>query len=306
MKLLRATFLAVRGIGDAVLHFGDPSSGKPRDFVVLTGPPASGKTRALEAILAAKEAFAPYGPMMSGASWIAPGEGAAKVALAFVLDEEEMTYAGVDSPLTEVDVTFFTNETRHEAPEGAVAVLSRYVQGKRGGKVEYFPATRRLPSYGPFGGLSALEQRILRPTKDARKYSFVPRFLRALEDERRDEAGPFAERLAALSPTCRYEGGVRSDGLPRCFRSRGGAVVGPMDLSDAEADAVLFAATATAIDLNGSLVLVDRPELYAALPAPKFATALGGLGEGNQVVVATDAAAFVDVPGALVARLEVK
>jgi hypothetical protein len=306
MKLLRATFLGVRGIGDATLHFGDPASGKPRDLVVVTGPPASGKTRALEAIVAAKEVVAPYGPMMSGASWIAPGEGAAKVALVFVFDEEEMIYAGADSPISEFDVTFFASQTRHEAPEGTVAVLSRYAHGRKTGKVEYIPATRRLPTHGPFGGLSVLEQRIARPSKDARKYCFVPRFLRELEDERRDAAGPFGERLAALSPTCRYEAGVRSDGLPRCFRSHGGPLVGPMELSDAEADAVLLAATATAIDLDNSLVFVDRPELYAARPAAEFAAGLAALGESNQIVLATSSPSFVEIPGALVARLEVK
>jgi hypothetical protein len=306
MKLLRATFLAVRGIGDAVLHFGDPSSGKPRDLVVLTGAAAGGKTRAIEAILAAKEAAAPYGPMTSGASFIAPGEGAAKVALQFVLDEEEMVYAGVDSPLAELDVSFFAAQTRPEAPEGLVAVLSRYGHGKPGGKIEYFPSSRRLPTHAPFGGLSALEQRVLRTSKDPRKYSFVPRFLRELEDERRGSAAAFAERLALLSPTCRYDGGARSDGVPRCFRSHGGPLVGPMELSDAEADAVLFAATATAIDLNHSLVFVDRPELYTALLPAQFARGLAALGEENQIILATSASAFVDLPGALVARLEVK
>jgi hypothetical protein len=304
MKLLRATFMGVRGVPDATLHFGDPNSGKPKNLVVVTGTPGSGKTRVLEAILAAKEAFAPYGPMMSGTSWIAPGEGAAKVTLAFVFDEQERIYAGSDAPVVEVDVSFFTSETRHEAEEGAVAVLSRYVHGRRAGKVEYFPSARRLPSFGPFGGLSALEQRIARPSKDPRKYSFVPRFLRALEDERRDAAARFAERLAALSPTIRYEAGVRSDGLPRCFRSRGGAVVGPMELSDGEADAVLFAATATAIDLDHSLVLVDRPELYASDGGAALAKGLALLGEDNQVIVASNAPAFVDAKEALVARLE--
>ncbi|HVY44924.1 MAG TPA: hypothetical protein VHB21_03555, partial [Minicystis sp.] len=235
MKLLRATFLGVRGVPDATLHLGDATTGKPRDLVVVTGPPASGKTRALEAIVAAKEAVAPYGPPQPGAAWIAPSEGAAKVALVFVLDEEEQVFAGTESPMAEVDVTFYPRETRHDADEGTEAVLGRYAHDGTG-KIEYFPSTRRLPTYGPFAGLSPLEQRVLRPSKDTRKYSFVPRFLRELEDERRGAAEAFAERLAALSPTCRYEAGARSEGLPRCFRSRGGRPVGPMELCDGEAD----------------------------------------------------------------------
>jgi hypothetical protein len=304
MKLARVTFLGVRGLRDVTLDLTDPKTGQPRELVILAGASASGKTRALEALVAAKEAVAPYGPLLPGATWIEPGALAAKVAMSFWLDEEERTYAGVDSPTSEAEVTFGTQRNTRDAEEGLVAVLGRYQHGKRAGKLEYFPATRRLPSHGPFGGTSALEQRIQRTTKDARKYSFVPRFLRDLDvDAARGRR--FGDALAQLSPTLRYEP-TGGEGLPRCLRSRDGAAVTPLELSDGEADAVLLAATAIAIDLVSSLVLVDRPELYAD-PANfgAFVKGLGALGDDNQLVLASSSAELAAAaPDALIVRLE--
>ncbi|MBK8941587.1 MAG: hypothetical protein IPM79_29285 [Polyangiaceae bacterium] len=59
MKLSRATFLGIRGLPDVTFDLTSPDTGRPHPVVVLTGPPESGKTRALEAILAAKDVLAP-------------------------------------------------------------------------------------------------------------------------------------------------------------------------------------------------------------------------------------------------------
>ncbi|HEY4116704.1 MAG TPA: hypothetical protein VGM56_02560, partial [Byssovorax sp.] len=71
-------------------------------------------------------------------------------------------------------------------------------------------------------------------------------------------------------------------------------------------DAVLLAATAIAIDLVSSLVLVDRPELYAD-PANfgAFVKGLGALGDDNQLVLASSSAELAAAaPDALIVRLE--
>src|SRR5262249_43368647 len=155
----------------------------------------------------------PYGPRQPGAPWIAEEGGAAKVAITFHLDEEERMYAGVDTAAIEGEATFFPDVARGEADEGLAAVLERYDPHPGNGKLESFPATRRIPIHAPFHGTSAPEQRSFRSGKDPRKYSFIPRFLQDLEGQPA-EAQAFVERLAALSSTCRWERGGGGKGLP--------------------------------------------------------------------------------------------
>lgn len=304
MKIQRLTFLGVRGLSDTTFDLTDPASGAPHDVVFITGPAASGKTRALEAIIAGKEGVAPYGPVGLGSPWIAPDSSAAKVAITYHLDEEERVYAGTNEPTMEGETTFLPQRPRPEADEGLIAVLERYDHASGYGKVEYFPSNRRLPIFPPFHGTNTLEQRILRPGKDPRKYSFVLRFLRDLEDNKA-AAAAFAEKLAALSSTLRYEPEGPVDGMPRCFRSRGGPNVAPTEISDAEGDAVIFAATAVAMQLVRSILLIDRPELFTdARELPRFLGGLRALG-GNQLIMATSSPEMLAAAqGALVLRLD--
>lgn len=296
MKIQHLTFLGVRGIADASFDLTNAETGAPHDVVVVSGPPGSGKTRVLEAIIAAKEAIGPYAPVQPGASWIHPEGSVAKVAMTFHLDEEEQTYAGVSTAAIEAETVFQPEQPRGEADEGLAAVLERYDHRNGYGKLEYFATTRRIPALAPFHGLGADEQRSLRSGKDPRKYSFIGRFVRDLP------AGvgrAFGERLAALSPTCRYEPALGAGpGLPRCFRSRGGSPVTIAELSDSESDAVIFAATATAIQLVRSLVLIDRPELYVH-PAdlPRFIAGLRALGQDNQLILASSSPAVLAAAG---------
>jgi hypothetical protein len=305
MKLQRVSFLGVRGIADTTMDFGRRESGPPHDLVILAGPAGAGKTRALEAILAAKEAVAPYGPPGAGAPWIAPGSTIAKVVLAFHLDEDERTYAATSSDVLEAEVQFFPQRTRADAPEGLVAVLERYSHDRAHGKLEYFPASRRIPFEPPFGGLGTNAQRLYRTTRDARKYGFVPRLLQHLERDRA-LAREFASRLEALSPTCRHAPGSGGEGMPRSLSSRGGTAMRPSEISDSEADAVIFAATAVAIGLDRSLVLVDRPELHLDLRSAKsFLGGLRALGEDNQLLIASSSPEIIAAAeGARVVCLE--
>ncbi|MFT3767410.1 MAG: hypothetical protein QM820_18310 [Minicystis sp.] len=288
MKIQRVRFLGIRGLADASYDFTNPGTGTPHDLVVLTGRPGCGTTRMLEAIIAAKEAIAPYGPMATNpASWCSAEAGAAKVAFEFYLDEEERSFAGTDSAVVEAEAMFMPGRTQSEADEGIRAVLDRYAHTSQVGKLEYFPSSRRIPRLGPFGGLAQLEQRLMRTSKDAEKYGFIPRFLQVLEKEV-EVARAFAERLATLSPTCRYERDGTMAPVPRCFTSRGGERLRYNEISDAEADAVIFAATAVAIDLSCSLVLVDRPEIFVhPIFVKSFIAGLRGLGTDNQLILAS-------------------
>jgi hypothetical protein len=296
MKILSVSFQGVRGVRDVALDFAG-REGAPHPFVALVGPAACGKTRALETILAAKEAIAPYGLKPRSASFIAPGQAEAKVRIAFHLDTDEQKLANVGVSALEANVTFTPDRARAEAEAGLVAVLERYAHDPAQGKVEYFPAARSIPVLPPFGGMRVTEQRILRAGSDPRKYGFVVRFLRELHGDPEQEQD-FAARLEALSPTVRYVPGDPGEGLPRCLAAKGGEKAAPDELSESEVDAVIFAATATAIGLSCSLVLADRPDLYVdPAQARAFATGLRRLGQDNQIVC-TASPAFADAASA--------
>jgi hypothetical protein len=287
MKILRATFLGVRGVPDITIDLTDPRTGMPHGVVAIVGRSGSGKTRMIEALIAAKEAIGAYGPITPGATWIGAGS-AAKILVTFLLDDAERDYAGTQSATQEGEVIFLPDRARSEAEEGLRAVLERYSHEPAQGKLEYFPATRRIPVFPPFGGLGTAEQRIGRAAKDPRKYGFVINFLRGLEHGAPARAHAFAAHLAALSRTCRYVPGSAGEGLPRCLQSRDGAPVNPGELSDGEVDAVIFAATAVAIGLDHSLIFVDRPELHID-DLPSLVAGLSALGKDNQIFLASRA-----------------
>ena len=282
MKIERATFRGIAGVADLTLDLRGDRAGVPRSLVVVAGPSAAGKTRMLEALIAAKEAIRPYGLPVSGAPWIREG-GAAKIVVSFYLDEAERAFAGTTSETLTGEVIFRADRVDCDADDGLRAVLGRYSHNTSYGKVDYFPADRRIPIFPPFPGFGSGEQRIFRLGKDPRKYGFVLPFLRTLDQdaERRER---FAASLAALSTSCRYVADRSGEAIPRCFASRGGAPATVAQISHAEADAVLFAATASALGLDHSLVFIDRPDLHAA-DASRLLTGLGTLGRNNQLFV---------------------
>lgn len=282
MKIQRAKFIGVSGVPDMTLDLTEGRTGVPHSLVAITGPGASGKTRMIEALIAAKEAIRPYGLMSAGASWIRGGA-SAKIYVTFYLDEGERDFANTSSPTLEGEVIFHPDRINAESDDGLRAVLGRYAHNPAHGKVDYFPAERRIPMFPPFGGLGAGEQRPGRLTNDPRKYGFVLPLLRSFEHDgaRRDR---FAASLEALSPTCRYVADTSGETIPKCFTSRGGDPVTVGQLSQAESDAVIFAATAATISLDHSLVFIDRPDLYVD-DLDALLDGLVSLGKDNQLLV---------------------
>jgi hypothetical protein len=258
MKLLRATFLGIRGLRDLTIDFAAGDS-HPHPTVLLFGGPASGKTRILEALLAAKDVLAPYGAPTRGAPWVGPGNSAAKVELTFVLDAEECADAGFTEATVTAETIFTEKRCQREAPEGLISLLQRYEHDPRFGKFEYFPANRTLPPPGVAAGLSAAEQRLLRTTRDPRKYSFVPRLIAAMAGAP-ELSQRFASTLSKLCPTLQFLPGSPADPL-RCFSSGGGAASLPHELCGTETDALILAATAVLVRLDRSILFIDRPEL---------------------------------------------
>jgi hypothetical protein len=286
VKLSRITLRGVRGVPDGAHDLTDPRTGEPHSLVLVTGPSASGKTRLLEAVVAAKEWVAPYGARPQAAAWIRPGETASKVALAWRLNAEEQAYGALNGASAETESIFANVGVGVPEEDGVVAVLKRYDHGHDAGKIEYFPAYRPIPTGGLGTGLSPFEQRPLRATGDPRKFASVMRVVHELSG-----GGPtadyFADILARLSPTCRFEAATAVDALPRCFMGpHGGRTL--RELSSSETDAVVLAATAVMLGLSHSVVFIDSPELFAD-PAfvPALAEGLLALGQDVQVIAAT-------------------
>ncbi len=287
MKIVRATFLGIRGVSDGTYDFTHPTTGAPNSLVLVTGPEASGKTSFLEAIVAAKEAIGAYGPMSPGATWIASGGVIAKVMLSFALDDDERHYVGTSESVVDGEATFLPERVRRDADEGLVALLARYEHGVKCGKMEYFPSSRRILPLGPFHGTGVVEQRMQRASKEITKYGFIVRFLRELNQLPAAQKA-FAEHLARLSPTCRYVPSEPNSGLPRCFATRGIAGATMSELSETEQHCIIFAATAVAIGLSKSLILIDRPEASTSPSrAGAFLEALSMLGDDNQIIMAS-------------------
>lgn len=285
MKILRATFLSIRGVPDLTWDMGRGGDG-PHDVVVVTGPAASGKTRLLEALLAAKEVLGSYGPPPDSAEWIRPGDRTAKIEITFALDADEQRRAGNAPATVQGEALFAPQGVAAEIDEGVVDLLERYEHDPRSGKWDYVPAQRGVPTLGPPHGIEAFEQRALRVGRDARKYAFVPRLVMDLE---RDAArrGRFDAALAAICPWLAFVG-VTPDQPLGAFSSRGQPPLGLGELAQSEVDAVIFAATATLVRLDHSIQLIDRPELSTdERSAGVLVSALRTLGEDLQLILAT-------------------
>jgi hypothetical protein len=291
MKLLRATFLGVRGLPDLTCDF---SSGPntARDLVVVTGPPSSGKTRLLEALLTAKEIMAPYGPPISPEPWIRPGANAAKVQLTFLLDSDELRRAGTSSPIATGEAIFGPTACKYEIDDGVMTVLERYEHDPRYGKIDYYAANRSLPPPGPVHGLTSFEQRIHRTTRDPRKYAFVPRFLLELRNDPAMQAR-FGEALGSLCEGLQYVAPSGADAL-RCFTSAGRPASSLYELSTTESEAVLFAASAALFHYDRSILFIDRPEQSTdERRIGAWLAAVRALAGGVQVFAASSSPALV-------------
>ncbi|MBK6513866.1 MAG: hypothetical protein IPG04_07010 [Polyangiaceae bacterium] len=291
MKLSRATFLGIRGLPDVTFDLTSPDTGRPHPVVVLTGPPESGKTRALEAILAAKDVLAPYDVAPEdGEGWVRGGRDAAKVELTFALDAlEQRRYGLPERALAEV--IFTPDEVAADADQGLVALLAEYDHTPKNGKVDYFAARRGLARHVQTS-FTADDQRPHRTTGGPSKYAFVPAYLASLAND--DAAARrFQGMLSRLCPRLAYAR-PKSGDPTRCIAAHGRAPAHPQELSSTEVDAVLWAATASLVRFDRSLVLVDRPELSS--DEASFATwlqAARDLAEDLQLILASASPAVI-------------
>lgn len=275
---------SVRGVPDLAVELREANASR---LVVITGPAGSGKTRMLEALIAAKELIAPYAIPETGRPWVRPGFASAKVTIQWELTDDERTWSGLDAGRATTESIFrYAGAPSPESPE-MVALLRRYEHDAVTGKVEYFPVDRCVVEHGPPDGTSPMEQRMVRLTRDPRKYSFLPNALAAIaaDGEKRQR---FAKVLAGLSPSTRYDGTRGAGAQGGWFADDEGHARTIYELSASERDAVILAATATTIDLSNSVVFIDRPELHLGRTyLASYFQALLDLAPGVQLIVAS-------------------
>lgn len=289
MKLFDLETLGVRGVADGRYLFGDANG--PRDRVLVFGEPGSGKTRLLELIVALREMIAPADETLDEDDFIRAGETAAKVVARFSLSPSEAAAIGAPTPLVDAEL-IFGGDSRIDA--GLAFLLGRYDHSDQTPKLEYFSERRRLDVGGGDMPLDEEHQKRFRIDGSPRKHAFVPGLLARLRG-RPAEAQRFARGLAGLSRALRYD-------LERHVLVSGTRDVASLkELSASEADAVIFAATATLVGLSSSIVLVDGPEQLGLDPSRALA-GIAALGEDNQIVFATSSPEVATgFPGAVVA-----
>jgi hypothetical protein len=315
MKLLQLTLENFRGAPDGIYSFADPSTGTAHDLVLVTGAAASGKTAILDAIAAVKELVGGYGPLPDSARLRKNGAQGGKIAATWLLSGSETARAGLAGPRQVTEVLLDDGRVPMFDP-GLSALFAAYSTGPASGKFELFPANRRLsltpvPLRVPPGELAAARWRL---SKDPAKYAGVQHALieLAVHDamhateqldargvvarwEQSDSLVPIKRSLAALAPWLRLTGVKQAGSLYQVrFLRSSGIEVDLADLSESEQQALLFSVMFDRVGLNGSIVLIDQPELFIH-PGDhvRFLRAIEGLGADNQLIVATASEALL-------------
>lgn len=293
MKLYSVKTIDVLGIANAVYSFAKNKS-EAHDRVYLTGGSGAGRTRFLDMIVAARELLGTGERSMEELTFIRPENRTAKVVLSWELTAEEQKIIGSKKPIVTTELIFQQDE-EEEVDSRIRFLIERYAHDDETPKFEYFSERRRLDVGGGSASLDEFEQIFLRMDPTPRKCSWIPAFLEELPD-REKNATRFADLVGRLSGTCAY------DREKHVLTSRGRAIPDLNQLSASEADAVMFAATATLVGLSNSIVMIDRPELHGLDPA-RAVDGLGALGVNNQLIIATASPAFAAAGGGLIVEL---
>lgn len=308
MKLLRLALENFRGAPNGEYAFTHPTTGAPLEMVYVTGPAASGKTAILEAIVALKESVGAHDVPPSPSRLLRRGAKSGRIEGVWQLTAEEMACAETAQATVETWLDLGDGLVPELAPAGLRALFERYSHDPEQGKLEYFPANRRL-ARGPGATPRLLAgEAALRPGASPDKYASVRQALIdlaladgvstvaeakargiLLKSDTRDSLVPYRRDIAELSPSIRLGGVELRGGEPELFFERpDGARLGLDELSDSEKQAVLFAVTYRRIGLSRSVVLIDQPELYLhADQQLRLLRALGRLGADNQTFLAT-------------------
>lgn len=308
MKLLRLVLDNFRGAPNGEYAFTHPTTGAPLDTIYVTGPAASGKTTFLTAIAALKESVGAYDAPPDPARLLRRGATRGRVAGTWLLTPEEMALAEVERPTIEASLDLGEGLVPELSDAGLRALFERYSHDPAQGKLEYFPANRRLANGRGMKPDPLSHEASLRAGASPDKYASIKQSLIdlaladgvstvmeakargiLLKSDTRDSLAPYRKDLAELSPGIRLAGVEMRGEEPELFFERpDGARLVLEELSDSEKQALLFGVTYRRIGLSRSVVLIDQPELYLHTDLQlRFVQALGRLGVDNQTFFAT-------------------
>jgi hypothetical protein len=309
-KLTSIRAQGVRGLATVDLTL--PTTRGAGEPLAVTGPCASGKTRLLEAIIAAKEACGGYGVHPAPRDWFTdPDRGSIELG---------WDVAGQDASRGSL-----TARWEPAAPKAAQSTqsplklaLRAFDTSPASWKLEYLHATRHIDVGA--SSASAIEDLLTgnaRVGQSSEKYAFVRAHLErsgvaagiattsALEErglvlatDADDPHRGFAQVLGLLTDRLHWTGVRMRGGQPACLFARktpsSHATVELCELSHAERMLVLYAATIDALGLACSLVLLDAPELH--LPPEDQIRLIEGLRvalAGGQLIMATTSPAIL-------------
>lgn len=269
MRLLKVITNGCDRVADATYDFG--TGDVPTDLVVITGGTASGKTSLLELIVAAKEDASPYGTTPFLEDWVRPGQAAAKIMASWWLDEHELSEVGggaVRGHETIIDPAA-PPDGPIEVDDGLRRVLGRLEDERP--KLEHFHAGRSLPPPASFLGSGKLkDERHLRLLSADTKYASINAWLvelalgmhepDGLPNAPGSKAIRFDDLLRLLSGTIAF-GGLTPGASPEPLFARPDDTLRTLrELSHAERQAVIYAATCLRSNLDRSVALLDGPE----------------------------------------------
>lgn len=294
MRLDGLTTKGFRGVSD-----GEYTWPKGSDLVVVTGPPACGKSSFLGAIIAAKELAAPYGAMRLPREYLRLGSRTATVSLAWSFEPAEAKYAGLTAASVTTETVFADPPARDtENDRDVLQLLSRFELEGDLGKLFFFPDRRAIGGLVVPIGREADSVRREALEDSARKFAPLSSFVRdacfGLLAKGTEDA--FVRAFSALCDTKRFAGiGASGEARALLFQGAGLTRVYLNELSASEQQAFIFAATFLLAGLRRSIILIDSPELGLADDrVVPLVRALQGLAPDNQIIVATNSQALVN------------
>lgn len=277
---------------------------KPSDVIIISGGPGSGKTGLLELIASVKESIGSYGGVGFPNPLARDSDYPVEVTSVWFMTEKETQIYRSGRDIIESSVQFPKNvllPNDHALSD----FLSTYTH-EEDGKMEYFPSNRSLGSSGiKYSDLES--ERRLRISKNPNKYSSVRYFLTKIETDSalqsarmlRDEGirnyrpmpdpvSKFNSILKGFTNQIAFHGLSSGKHQNILFENSHGRILELDELSESQKQAVLFAATASHIGLNNSIVLIDEPELHLHHSMhTEMLKSLHYMGNDNQLFVAT-------------------
>lgn len=306
MRILGVQVTGLKGLRDGHHSFVD-GGGSPLDTVLITGDGGSGKTRLLEAIIAAKEAIGAWGSTGRLARLRRPDVPRATIIARWLLSESERAEAGLESGEHETECIL---DDRGAACSGSPPGLARVFRSHHEAglaRFGYLHADRYLPDYAsdeprPFMALGA----------DNRKFAHLLKAAAlSLREEQVDAARMLAEgelplpgarsrltdmreSLRPLLPRHALISAVLEDAPDLIFQTMGDERVRASEMSASERQALLLALDALMSHRRTGIILLDGPELQRH-PAEhvQFFNAYRELVDASQLIAATSSAALL-------------